>query len=126
MPITEKRKESMYKYAKENLKRVPLDMQKSTYEEIKLHAEARSESVNGFIKRAISETIERDSSADSQQASLQAAEMPQDGLLVLVEVGYDPVTEKPLYSERGTEKQYYVEPVPADGETKDDSGDIPF
>lgn len=126
MPITEKRKESMYKYAKENLKRVPLDMQKSTYEEIKLHAEARSESVNGFIKRAISETIERDSSADSQQASLQAAETPQDGLLVLVEVGYDPVTEKPLYSERGTEKQYYVEPVPADGETKDDSGDIPF
>ena len=87
MPITEKRKESMYKYAKENLKRVPLDMQKSTYEEIKLHAEARSESVNGFIKRAISETIERDSSADSQQASLQAAETPQDGLLVLVEVG---------------------------------------
>lgn len=126
MPITEKRKESMYKYAKENLKRVPLDMQKSTYEEIKLHAEARSESVNGFIKRAISETIERDSSADSQQASLQAAKTPQDGLLVLVEVGYDPVTEKPLYSERGTEKQYYVEPVPADGETKDDSGDIPF
>ena len=126
MPITEKRKESMYKYAKENLKRVPLDMQKSTYEEIKLHAEARSESVNGFIKRAISETIERDSSADSQQASLQAAETPQDGLLVLVEVGYDPATEKPLYSERGTEKQYYVEPVPADGETKDDSGDIPF
>lgn len=60
MPITEKRKESMYKYAKKNIKRVPLDMQKSTYEEIKTHAEARCESVNGFIKRAISETMERD------------------------------------------------------------------
>lgn len=60
MPITEKRKESMYKYAKENLKRVPLDMQKTTYEEIKAHAEGRGESVNGFIKRAISETMERD------------------------------------------------------------------
>ena len=60
MPITEKRKESMYRYAKENIKRVPLDMQKSTYDEIKTHAEARSETVNGFIKRAIAETMERD------------------------------------------------------------------
>ena len=60
MPITEKRKESMLKYAKENLKRVPLDLQKSTSEEIRIHAEARKESVNGFIKRAISETLERD------------------------------------------------------------------
>lgn len=60
MSITEKRKESMYRYAKENLKRIPLDMQKSVYEEIKLHAESRKESVNGFIKRAISETLERD------------------------------------------------------------------
>lgn len=60
MPLTEKRRESMLKYAKENLKRVPLDLQKSTYEEIKAHAESRKESVNGFIKRAIIETLERD------------------------------------------------------------------
>lgn len=65
MSITEKRKESMYRYAKENLKRVPLDMQKSIYEEIKLHAESRKESVNGFIKRAISETLERDKAVSS-------------------------------------------------------------
>lgn len=69
MPLTEKRKESMLKYAKENLKRVPLDLQKSTYEEIKTHAESRKESVNGFIKRAITETLERDkatSTADEE------------------------------------------------------------
>ncbi len=63
MPLTEKRKESMLKYAKENLKRVPLDLQKSTYEEIKTHAEFRKESVNGFIKRAITETLERNKAA---------------------------------------------------------------
>lgn len=63
MPLTEKRKESMLKYAKENLKRVPLDLQKLTYEEIKTHAESRKESVNGFIKRAITETLERDKAA---------------------------------------------------------------
>ncbi len=60
MAISEKRKESMYRYAKENLKRIPLDIQKPLYEEIKIHAEEHNESVNGFIKRAISETMKRD------------------------------------------------------------------
>ena len=55
-----KKKQYDIQYAKENLKRIPLDVSKTAYEEIKTHAEARSESVNGFIKRAISETMERD------------------------------------------------------------------
>ena len=70
MPLTEKRRESMLKYAKENLKRVPLDLQKSTYEEIKAHAESRKESVNGFIKRAITETLERDKAAPTAEEEL--------------------------------------------------------
>ena len=40
-------------YAKEKLKRIPLDVTKEKYEEIKLAAEATGESVNGFIKAAI-------------------------------------------------------------------------
>ncbi len=60
MALSEKRKESMYKYAKENLKRIPLDVPKPEYEAIKTHAARRDESVNGFVKRAISETMERD------------------------------------------------------------------
>lgn len=47
-------------YAKRSLKRIPLDVQKEHYEVIKIHAENQGESVNGFIKRAINETIERD------------------------------------------------------------------
>lgn len=47
-------------YAKEKLKRIPLTVSKEKYEEIKAHAETRAESVNGFIKRAIDETIEND------------------------------------------------------------------
>lgn len=62
MAITEKRKDSMMEYAKRNLKRIPLDVQKQTYEEIKAHAEGRGETVNGFIKRSIAETMERDNS----------------------------------------------------------------
>lgn len=47
-------------YAKEFLKRIPLDVKKEYYDIIKAHAEKQGETVNGFIKRAISETMERD------------------------------------------------------------------
>ena len=65
MPRTKASNEAQYRYNASHIKRVPLDIQKSTYEEIKTHAEARSESVNGFIKRAISETMERDKAASA-------------------------------------------------------------
>lgn len=67
MPYNETAYKASQKYKAGNIKRVPLDMQKSTYEEIKAHAEARSESVNGFIKRAISETMERDKAASAAE-----------------------------------------------------------
>ena len=60
MARTQAQNMATYKYNKEHLKRVPLDMQKTDYEILKQHVDARGESVNGFIKRAISETIERD------------------------------------------------------------------
>ena len=47
MTLTEQRKESMYKYAKAKLKRIPLDVQKEKYDEIKAAATAAGESVNG-------------------------------------------------------------------------------
>ena len=47
-------------YAKKNLKRVPLDLPIDKYKQVKGHADSRNESVNGFIKRAIDETMERD------------------------------------------------------------------
>ena len=60
MAMSEERKKYMYKYARENLKRVPLDLSKDYYEEVKEHARSCGESVNGFVKRAIAETMERD------------------------------------------------------------------
>lgn len=56
-----KKKQYDIQYAKENLKRIPLDVPKTMYEQIKAHAEAHSESVNGFIKRAINKAMELDS-----------------------------------------------------------------
>ena len=47
-------------YNKAKFDRFLVTVQKGHKAEIQAHAEARKESVNGFIKRAIAETIERD------------------------------------------------------------------
>ena len=47
-------------YAKNKLRRIPLDVQKEKYEEIKAAATAAGESVNGYIKKAVDERMERD------------------------------------------------------------------
>lgn len=39
-------------------------MEKSRYEDIQAHAAAQGESVNGFINRAITETMERDTTKE--------------------------------------------------------------
>ena len=53
MTISESQKQAHYKYERENIKRIPLDVQKDHYERIKAAADSVGESVNGFIKNAI-------------------------------------------------------------------------
>jgi uncharacterized protein (DUF1778 family) len=57
------------KYIAKAYDRVNLTMPKGKKEIVQAHAEARKESVNGFINRAILETMERD----------KAAQNPPDG-----------------------------------------------
>ena len=45
-------------YAKKNIKRVPLDMQISKYQELKTAAEGVGEKVNEYIKKAIEQRME--------------------------------------------------------------------
>lgn len=66
MALTDAQKKANAKYREKAIKRIPLDVPKEDYENIKGHSEAMGESVNGFIKRAIAETMERDS-ADSEE-----------------------------------------------------------
>lgn len=58
---TEAQKKATIKYARKRLKRVPLDMQKTDYEKLLETATEAGMSVNGYIKTAIAEKIERDS-----------------------------------------------------------------
>ena len=53
MPYSERKKSYNADYIKQNIKRIPLDVQKEKYDEIKAAAEAAGESVNGFIKKAV-------------------------------------------------------------------------
>ena len=59
----EAQKKANIKYRKENLKRIPLDVQKEKYEEIASAASAAGESVNGYIKKAIDQRLESDNTA---------------------------------------------------------------
>ena len=61
MSLTESQKQARYNYAKKSLKRIPLDVQKEKYEEIKAAATAAGESVNGYIKKAVDQRMERES-----------------------------------------------------------------
>lgn len=57
---TDAKKEGNRRWDAANLDRVSVAMPKGKKEIIKTHAEARGESVNGFINRAIDEAMERD------------------------------------------------------------------
>lgn len=54
------RNDYVNKFKRDNYKRIALEVKKSDYEKIKDHADSRHETVNGFIKRAINETIDHD------------------------------------------------------------------
>lgn len=63
MPLSKERKEYLYDYQSKKLKRVPLDLTKEKYIEVQAAAAAAGQSVNGYIKTAIDQRIERDNSA---------------------------------------------------------------
>ena len=61
--VSKAQQRAVTKYVKSKYDRFGLTMPKGRLDELKAHAEARGESVNGFIGRAISEAIERDNAA---------------------------------------------------------------
>lgn len=62
MADNESKKKYDIQYAKNKLKRIPLDVQKEKYDEIKAAAVIAVESVNRYIKNAISQRMEREQS----------------------------------------------------------------
>lgn len=63
MTVSKAQKVATAKYEAKVYDKILLRLPRGKKETIQAHAEARSESVNGFINRAIDEAIERDESA---------------------------------------------------------------
>lgn len=61
MTYKENKKAYNMNYAKDKLKRIPLDVQKEKYDQIKAAADNVNESVNGYIKKAIDMRMESES-----------------------------------------------------------------
>ncbi len=58
---TEAQKKASLRYAKDKLKRVPLDLKKEEYERLAAIAKVSGKSINGYIKEALEEKISRES-----------------------------------------------------------------
>ena len=59
--ISKAQQKAVHKYVKNNYDRIELTIKpKGKKEKIKVHASIRGETLNGFINRAIDETMERD------------------------------------------------------------------
>lgn len=96
MPASKAQQKAVSKYMKENYDVYQIRMKKGQKEAVKAHASDRGESVNGFITRAIQETIARDSAEgpaealaapggislppDTLKAAQEAAEAAGEGL----------------------------------------------
>ena len=63
MPVSRAQQEPTARYEAKVYDKVLVRLPKGHKAEIQAHAEARGESVNGFIGRAIDETMERDNAA---------------------------------------------------------------
>lgn len=60
MALTEAQRKANNKYKAKNIKRVPLDMQLPDYDALKAAATEAGQTVNGYIKKAIAEKMERE------------------------------------------------------------------
>lgn len=60
MTVSKAQQKAVHKYVKEKYDRQGLTMPKGKKDVVKAHAEKMGESVNGFVNRAIDETMVRD------------------------------------------------------------------
>ena len=75
MAVSKAQQKAVHKYVKANYDRMELTVPKGQKEASKTHAEARGESVNGFVNRAIDSQMERD-------GACEAAAQPTTGEVV--------------------------------------------
>ena len=66
MAVSKAQQRATANYVKKSYDRIEVKVVKGKKDTIQAHAEARGESLNAFINRAITETMERDSPATGE------------------------------------------------------------
>ena len=69
MAVSKAQQKAVNKYVKEKYDRILLTMPKGRKEQIQTAAEARGESVNGFINRLISDALDAESGVQGQSSA---------------------------------------------------------
>jgi predicted HicB family RNase H-like nuclease len=64
MAVPKANQRAVHKYVKSHYDRYDLTMPKGKKAELQAHATAHGESLNGFVNRAIDETIDRDNAPE--------------------------------------------------------------
>ena len=69
MAVSKAQQRAVNKYVKEKYDRINITMPKGRKEQIQAAAEARGESVNGFINRLISDALDAENSVQGQSSA---------------------------------------------------------
>lgn len=78
MAVSKAQQKAVNKYIRQNYDAYQVRMPKGQKAEIKAHTEHMGESVNGFINRAIVETMERDKAVSAALCEPQEAETTEN------------------------------------------------
>lgn len=81
MPASKAQQKAVTKYMKANYDEIKVRVEKGQKDNIQAHAVAHGESVNGFIGRAISETMERDGGGMASEIAQRAADAAGEAVL---------------------------------------------
>jgi len=65
MAIAESQKKALRKYKEKSYDRLEISVPKGKKADLQTHAKSKGESLNGFVNRAIDETVERDKAQKS-------------------------------------------------------------
>lgn len=75
MPVSKAQQKAVHNYVRNNYDRVELTLSpKGKKEKLKSHAASHGETLNGFINRAIAETVERDNTAPGEKSQEESDE----------------------------------------------------
>ena len=105
MPASKAQQKAVTKYVKAKYDRFGLTMPKGNLDTIKSHAEARGESTNAFIGRAITETMERDTGGQQEATGPGGLSLPPEALKTAQEAAEAAEETVPVFVARAIESQ---------------------